>query len=83
MSSKDPEYSAWLWQYDGPMSMFDGTYEECVAHVAGVYKRFDAYYAEEVAKYRGKRVHPDMIPKRPNMEIHSYMSRDEMREMYR
>jgi len=79
----EPEYSAWLWQYDGPMSMFDGTREECEKHIEGVYERFEKYYQEEVEKYRGKPHHPDCIPKRPRMEVRRYMNRLEMRRFYK
>ena len=82
-SEEHPEYSAWLWQYDGPMSMFDGTREECEKHIEGVYERFNEYYQEQVKKYRGKLHHPDCIPKPPDMELRRYMNPLEMRLFYK
>jgi hypothetical protein len=81
--SDEPEYSAWLWQYDGPMSMFDGTREECEKHIEGVYERFEKYYQEQVKKYRGKPHHPDCIPRPPQMELRRYMNPLEMRRFYK
>jgi hypothetical protein len=82
MSAK-PEYSAWLWTYHGPMSMFDGIREECENHIKGVYERFEKYLAEEQEKFRGKPHHPDCIPQRPNMELHRYIDPEELRWRYR
>jgi hypothetical protein len=84
MSANEPEYSAWLWEYDGPMSMFDGTYEECKQHVEGVYERFDEYYNEQVQKYRDKPGHhPECIPKRPHMQVHRYIEFFKLRRLYK
>lgn len=59
MSGGKDLYSAWLWDEmtEKPTSVFDGTYDECIAYIKVVYKRRNEYEKDLAARY-------DEIPSR-------------------